>query len=54
MRRAAVSVVSNFAEGYLKKSKKEKDMYLERSVTSLHELEVQTDISKGNRLPQTE
>jgi len=45
MRRAVVSVVSNFVEGYLKKSPKEKDQYLERSMTSLHELDTQSEIS---------
>jgi four helix bundle protein len=46
MRRAGVSIVSNFTEGYLKKSNKEKSLFLERSVTSLHELIAQTDISQ--------
>ena len=45
MRRAAVSVISNFVEGYLKQSRKEKCLYLERSMTSLHELETQIDIA---------
>lgn len=44
MRRAVVSVISNFVEGYLKRSWKEKRLYLERSQTLLHELETQADI----------
>lgn len=44
MRRAGVSVVSNFVEGYHKKSAREKDVYLERSMTSLHELDAQVEI----------
>lgn len=45
MRRAAVSVLSNFIEGYLKRSKKEKHQFLERSETSLLELVAQSEIS---------
>lgn len=44
MRRAIVSVISNFVEGYLKKSSLEKNRYLEISMTSLLELESQADI----------
>src|SRR3990167_5382821 len=44
MRRAAISVISNFVEGYLKKSKLEKDVYLERSINSLHELDAQAEV----------
>jgi four helix bundle protein len=44
MRRAAVSIVSNFAEGYLKRSTKEKQQFLERSQTSLQELMAQIEV----------
>lgn len=44
MRRAAVSVISNFIEGYLKRSKKEKLQFLERSETSLLELIAQAEV----------
>jgi four helix bundle protein len=44
MNRAIVSVLSNFIEGYLKSSKKEKIHYLEISTTSLLELEAQSEI----------
>ena len=44
MRRAIVSVLSNFVEGYLKSSKKEKLHYMEISETSLMELEAQGEI----------
>jgi len=44
MRRAVVSVISNFAEGYLKSSKKEKVAYLERSASSLMELDAQAEV----------
>jgi four helix bundle protein len=44
MRRAVVSVVSNFVEGYLKKSRKEKLHFLEIAETSLLELESQGEI----------
>jgi four helix bundle protein len=39
MRRAVVSVISNFVEGYLKRSKKDKLRFLEIAETSLMELE---------------
>ncbi len=39
MRRAVVSVISNFVEGYMKSSKKEKKHFMEISETSLMELE---------------
>jgi four helix bundle protein len=44
MRRAVVSVISNFVEGYLKKSQKEKYHFMEISETSLLELEAQSEI----------
>jgi four helix bundle protein len=44
MRRASVSVISNFVEGYLKNSSKEKSHFLEISETSLLELESQGEI----------
>ena len=44
MRRAIVSVLSNFVEGYLKKSSKEKVHFLEIAETSLFELEAQAEI----------
>lgn len=44
MRRAVVSVISNFVEGYLKMSPKEKNYFLEISETSLMEVEAQSEI----------
>lgn len=44
MRRAVISTISNFVEGYLKASKKEKLYFLETAVTSLLELEAQSEI----------
>lgn len=44
MRRAIVSVISNFVEGYLKTSKKHKISFLEIAQTSLLELEAQGEI----------
>lgn len=44
MRRAIVSVISNFVEGYLKKSIKEKLHFMETAETSLLELEAQGEI----------
>lgn len=44
MRRAVVSVISTFVEGYLKSSNREKVHYLEMSQTSLLELEAQGEI----------
>lgn len=44
MKRAAVSVLSNFVEGYLKSSKKEKLVYMERSKTSLLEVDAQIEV----------
>lgn len=44
MRRAVVSVISNFVEGYLKRSLKEKNHFMEISQTSLMELEAQSEI----------
>lgn len=44
MRRAVVSVVSNFVEGYLKRSTKDKNRFMEISETSLLELETQSEI----------
>ncbi|MCL6096213.1 MAG: four helix bundle protein [Patescibacteria group bacterium] len=46
MRRAAVSVVSNFVEGYLKTSQKHKLSFLEIAKTSLLELEAQAEVCK--------
>lgn len=44
MKRAIVSVISNFVEGYLKSSIKEKHHFLEIAQTSLLELEAQGEI----------
>src|ERR1041385_103087 len=44
IKRAIVSVISNFVEGYLKKSTKEKRHFLEIAQTSLLELEAQGEI----------
>lgn len=44
MKRAVVSVLSNFVEGYLKRSIKEKRHFIEISETSLFELEAQAEI----------
>lgn len=44
MRRAVVSVISNFVEGYLKRSQREKLHFLEISETSLLELEAQAEM----------
>lgn len=44
MKRAIVSVLSNFVEGYLKSSKKEKLVYMERSKTSLLEVDAQIEV----------
>lgn len=44
MRRASVSVLSNFVEGYLKRSVKEKRHFMEIAETSLLELEAQSEI----------
>jgi len=44
MRRAVVSVLSNFVEGYLKKSSKHKLSFMEIAKTSLLELEAQGEI----------
>lgn len=44
MRRATVSVISNFVEGYLKRSDKEKLHYMDIAETSLLELEAQSEI----------
>lgn len=44
MRRAGVSVLSNFVEGYMKKSNKEKLHFMEIAETSLLELEAQGEI----------
>lgn len=46
MKRAVVSVLSNFVEGYLKRSSKEKLHYLEIAETSLMELEAQGEICR--------
>lgn len=44
MRRAVVSVLSTFVEGYLKSSQQEKRHYLEMATTSLLELEAQSQV----------
>ena len=44
MRRAVVSTISNFVEGYLKRSAKEKSHFMEIAYTSLLELEAQSEI----------
>lgn len=44
MRRAMVSVISNFVEGYLKRSAKEKLHFMEISETLLMELEAQGEV----------
>ena len=44
MKRAVVSVISNFVEGYLKRSTKQKLHFLEIAETSLMELEAQGEI----------
>lgn len=44
MRRAVVSVISNFVEGYLKRSKKQKLYFMDISETSLLELEAQSEV----------
>lgn len=46
MRRAVVSVVSNFVEGYLKTSRKHKLSFLEIAKTSLLELEAQAEVCR--------
>jgi four helix bundle protein len=46
MRRAIVSVISNFVEGYLDKSRKNKLRYLNIARSSLMELEAQSEICK--------
>lgn len=47
MRRAAVSVSSNIAEGFSRRSKKEKVQFYSMSLGSLTELQSQIIISKG-------
>ncbi|MBI2018182.1 four helix bundle protein [Candidatus Daviesbacteria bacterium] len=44
MKRATVSVISNFVEGYLKSSRKDKNRFMEIAETSLMELEGQSEI----------
>jgi four helix bundle protein len=44
MRRAIISVISNFVEGYLKKSIKDKNRFMEMAETSLQELEAQSEV----------
>lgn len=46
MRRAAVSVISQIAEGWLRRSKKDKLHYLEIAEGSLFEIESQGEIVK--------
>ena len=47
MRRAVVSVLSQIAEGWLRRSKKDKLHYLEISQGSLMELETQAEVAKA-------
>jgi len=49
MRRSAVSAVSQIAEGWLRRSKKDKLHYLEIAEGSLMELESQGEIAKDIR-----
>lgn len=44
MRRALVSSISNFVEGYIKRSIKEKVHFMEIAETSLLELEAQSEV----------
>ncbi len=44
MRRAVVSVISNFVEGYIKSTLKNKQLFMEIAETSLMELEAQSEI----------
>ena len=44
MRRAIVSVISNFVEGYIKSSVKDKHRFMEIAETSLMELEAQSEV----------
>ena len=46
MRRAAVSILSQIAEGWLRKSKKDKLHFLEIALGSLLEVEAQADVAK--------
>lgn len=46
MTRAAVSVVSNIAEGYCRRSAKDKKRFLEMAIGSLFELESDIEIAK--------
>ena len=46
MKRAVVSVISNFVEGYLKRSTKDKIRFIEIAQTSLMELEAQGEICR--------
>ena len=46
MTRAAVSIVSNIAEGYSRKSVKDKKRFLEMAIGSLFELESDIEIAK--------
>lgn len=46
MRRAIVSTISNFVEGYLKTSVKDKHRFLEIAQASLMELEAQSEICR--------
>ncbi len=46
MRRAIVSTISNFVEGYLKVSTKHKKNFMEIANTSLLELEAQGEICR--------
>jgi len=46
IRRAVVSILSQIAEGWLRRSKKDKLHYLEIALGSLLEIEAQMDVSK--------
>lgn len=46
MKRAAVSVLSNIAEGYSRRTKPDKKRFLEIAVGSLFELESDVEVSK--------
>lgn len=49
MRRAAVSIPSNIAEGFGRKSKKEFHQFLHITLSSLFELETQTEIANDQK-----
>ncbi len=47
IKRAAISIPSNIAEGYGRKTKKEYSRFLNISISSLFELQTQLEISKN-------